>query len=50
MLGQSDGDEEEECDELHGLILARIVARKYDFLKNREILVVTNEVTATAGR
>jgi 4-amino-4-deoxy-L-arabinose transferase-like glycosyltransferase len=28
----------------------RVVARKYDFLKNREIIVVTNDVTATAGR
>lgn len=28
----------------------RIAARHYDFLKNREILVVTNDVTATAGR
>jgi hypothetical protein len=28
----------------------RIAARHYDFLRNREILVVTNDVTATAGR
>jgi hypothetical protein len=28
----------------------RIAARRYDFVRNREILVVTNDVTATAGR
>jgi 4-amino-4-deoxy-L-arabinose transferase-like glycosyltransferase len=28
----------------------RIAARHYDFLRNRDILVVTNDVTATAGR
>jgi hypothetical protein len=28
----------------------RVAARHYDFLRNREILVVTNDVTATAGR
>ncbi|VTS00918.1 Hypothetical conserved protein OS=uncultured planctomycete GN=HGMM_F37F03C27 PE=4 SV=1: PMT_2 [Gemmata massiliana] len=28
----------------------RIVARRYDFYRNSEIIVVTNEVTVTAGR
>jgi 4-amino-4-deoxy-L-arabinose transferase-like glycosyltransferase len=28
----------------------RVVARRYDFVRNREILVVTNDVTVTAGR